>query len=78
MIHGHPYALVRAWHTLQAATRKLLLLLLLFALAVAYAFILAAIDVNAALHATCVTDTECARHCPPPADDPDCDGGPHS
>jgi hypothetical protein len=24
----------------------------------------------------CVTDTECAQHCPPPADDPDCDGGP--
>jgi hypothetical protein len=28
--------------------------------------------------AICGTDTECAQHCPPPADDPDCDGGPQS
>ena len=28
--------------------------------------------------AICTTDTDCARHCPPPADDPDCDGGPQS
>lgn len=26
--------------------------------------------------AICDTDTDCMRHCPPPADDPDCDGGP--
>lgn len=26
--------------------------------------------------AVCGTDTECMRHCPPPMDDPDCDGGP--
>lgn len=26
----------------------------------------------------CDTDTDCARHCPPPADDPECDGGPQS
>ena len=26
----------------------------------------------------CVTDTECMAFCPPPADDPDCDGGPES
>lgn len=26
--------------------------------------------------ALCSTDTECSAHCPPPADDPDCDGGP--
>lgn len=24
----------------------------------------------------CTTDTECAAYCPPPADDPECDGGP--
>lgn len=24
----------------------------------------------------CETDSDCMRHCPPPADDPDCDGGP--
>jgi hypothetical protein len=24
----------------------------------------------------CETDSECLLHCPPPADDPDCDGGP--
>lgn len=31
-----------------------------------------------AMHAEqpCETDSECMRHCPPPADDPDCDGGP--
>ena len=27
--------------------------------------------------AACETDTDCLAHCPPPADDPDCDGGPH-
>lgn len=26
--------------------------------------------------ADCTTDEECAFFCPPPADDPDCDGGP--
>jgi hypothetical protein len=26
--------------------------------------------------ALCTTDTDCAKHCPPPNDDPDCDGGP--
>lgn len=26
--------------------------------------------------ALCDTDTDCMRFCPPPADDPDCDGGP--
>lgn len=26
--------------------------------------------------ALCHTDTECLQYCPPPADDPDCDGGP--
>jgi hypothetical protein len=26
--------------------------------------------------ALCETDSECMLHCPPPADDPDCDGGP--
>ena len=26
--------------------------------------------------ALCSTDTECMEHCPPPADDPECDGGP--
>lgn len=26
--------------------------------------------------AICDTDEDCARHCPPPADEPDCDGGP--
>lgn len=24
----------------------------------------------------CITDSECQAHCPPPMDDPDCDGGP--
>lgn len=24
----------------------------------------------------CTTDSDCMKHCPPPADDPDCDGGP--
>lgn len=24
----------------------------------------------------CTTDDECLKFCPPPADDPDCDGGP--
>lgn len=24
----------------------------------------------------CDTDSDCLLHCPPPADDPDCDGGP--
>jgi hypothetical protein len=24
----------------------------------------------------CITDSECMLLCPPPADDPDCDGGP--
>lgn len=24
----------------------------------------------------CSTDEECLQFCPPPADDPDCDGGP--
>lgn len=28
--------------------------------------------------ALCGTDTECLAHCPPPADDPECDGGPQS
>lgn len=28
--------------------------------------------------AICSTDTDCAQHCPPPADDPGCDGGPQS
>ena len=26
--------------------------------------------------AICTTDADCMKHCPPPADDPDCDGGP--
>lgn len=26
--------------------------------------------------AICGTDEDCARYCPPPADEPDCDGGP--
>jgi hypothetical protein len=26
--------------------------------------------------ALCDTDSDCLKHCPPPADDPDCDGGP--
>lgn len=26
----------------------------------------------------CTTDEDCMRHCPPPSDDPDCDGGPQS
>lgn len=26
--------------------------------------------------ANCTTDTECMAFCPPPADDPECDGGP--
>lgn len=28
--------------------------------------------------AVCTTDEECMRHCPPPGDDPDCDGGPQA
>jgi hypothetical protein len=28
--------------------------------------------------ALCDTDTDCMRFCPPPADDPDCDGGPQT
>ena len=24
----------------------------------------------------CTTDTECMAYCPPPMDDPECDGGP--
>ena len=24
----------------------------------------------------CITDEECALHCPPPSDDEECDGGP--
>lgn len=31
---------------------------------------------NTEPEALCDTDTDCMRHCPPPADDPDCDGGP--
>lgn len=30
------------------------------------------------VEAVCDTDTDCMRFCPPPADDPDCDGGPQS
>lgn len=26
--------------------------------------------------AGCETDTDCLAYCPPPSDDPDCDGGP--
>jgi hypothetical protein len=26
--------------------------------------------------AVCNTDSDCMFHCPPPADDPECDGGP--
>lgn len=26
--------------------------------------------------AVCDTDTDCLAHCPPPMDDPECDGGP--
>ena len=26
--------------------------------------------------AVCETDSDCMKNCPPPADDPDCDGGP--
>lgn len=26
--------------------------------------------------AVCETDADCMLHCPPPSDDPDCDGGP--
>jgi hypothetical protein len=33
-------------------------------------------DILEAADAWCETDSECMRHCPPPADDPDCDGGP--
>ena len=33
-------------------------------------------DIQEAADAWCETDTDCMRHCPPPADDPDCDGGP--
>lgn len=29
--------------------------------------------------ATCTTDTDCMqKHCPPPADDAECDGGPRA
>lgn len=28
--------------------------------------------------ALCDSDEDCMRFCPPPADDPDCDGGPQS
>ena len=28
--------------------------------------------------AVCDTDADCAAFCPPPADEPDCDGGPQS
>lgn len=31
---------------------------------------------NVEPEAICDTDTDCARFCPPPADDPECDGGP--
>jgi hypothetical protein len=33
-------------------------------------------DVAATAPTACDSDTDCMRHCPPPADDPDCDGGP--
>jgi hypothetical protein len=26
--------------------------------------------------AICDTDTDCAQYCPPPSDEPECDGGP--
>ena len=28
--------------------------------------------------AICETDADCLKSCPPPSDDPDCDGGPQS
>lgn len=31
-----------------------------------------------ATEAICDTDTDCMRFCQPPADDPDCDGGPQT
>lgn len=40
---------------------------------------LAALYVNGTLPeapAKCDTDADCMRSCPPPNDDPDCDGGP--
>lgn len=29
-------------------------------------------------YAGCDTDSDCMAHCPPPADDDECDGGPQS
>ena len=41
----------------------------------AVAYITATAEEPAAI---CDTDEDCMRHCPPPADDPDCDGGPQT
>lgn len=49
------------------------LLAALAALILLTAWISAAPDSGA-----CDTDSDCARFCPAPADDPDCDGGPQS
>ena len=50
-----------------------LLALVLACLAPAYSIILSPGFQN---EPGCTTDTACMLHCPPPADDPDCDGGP--
>lgn len=51
--------------------------LMLYAFLAALVFSLAIDGAHYVLaESECTTDEECARHCPPPADDPDCDGGP--
>lgn len=53
------------------------LILVSLAAALAMASLIAPADLTHA-DAQCETDEECMRHCPPPNDDPDCDGGPQS
>jgi hypothetical protein len=51
--------------------------LLVVALYTVYA-VQGAIDSEPEAPATCATDSDCMQQCPPPNDDPDCDGGPES
>lgn len=45
---------------------------------IAAALILCALGACASADsAACATDTECMEFCPPPGDEPECDGGPN-
>lgn len=57
-------------------SRALLLAGAVLAFALSIPAIEAEQDVATTAPTACDSDTDCMRHCPPPADDPDCDGGP--